>query len=108
MRFVKIAQAGEIKVGEKKLVSIENKEILLSNIENKYYAIDNKCTHMGGSLFAGKMDGKTITCPKHGSVFDLTTGKSVGEGKLLFMKIKAHDLQSYPIKLEGNDVLIEI
>jgi 3-phenylpropionate/trans-cinnamate dioxygenase ferredoxin subunit len=108
MRFVKIAETGELATGGKKLISLESKEILLTNIDNQYYAVDNKCTHMGGSLYLGKMEGKTITCPRHGSVFDLTTGKAVGEGKLLFIRINAHDLHCYNFKVEGEDILIEI
>lgn len=43
---------------------------------------------------------------KHGSVFDVKTGKLVKGGKMLFINVKGHDLKSYPVKIEGNDILI--
>ena len=73
MKYVKVAQTTELKEGEKKKISLEGKEILLTNIQNSYYAIDNKCSHMGGSLNDGKLDGSHIICPRHGSIFDVTT-----------------------------------
>lgn len=108
MRYIKVAEINEIAAGNKKKVSAEGKEILLTHIEGAYYAVDNTCTHMGGSLYDGKLEGRHIVCPKHGSVFDVTTGKAVEGGKLLFIKVKIRDLGNYPVKIEGNDLLIGI
>jgi len=108
MKYVKVAQTTELREGEKKKISWEGKEILLTNIQNEYYAIDNKCSHMGGSLYDGKLSGSHITCPKHGSIFDVTTGKVIQSGKLFFIKVNVHDLQSYPIKIEGTDLMLGI
>ena len=107
MNYVKVAKTDELQAGEKRKVSIEDKQILLTNIQDSYYAIDNTCPHMGGSLFDGKLEGSHIVCPRHGSVFDVTTGKAVEGGKLIF-KIKVHDVSNYPVKIDGNDVLIGI
>jgi 3-phenylpropionate/trans-cinnamate dioxygenase ferredoxin subunit len=108
MMYVKVAQTTELSAGEKKKISLEDKEILLTNIQNSYYAVDNTCPHMGGSLYDGILDGSHIICPKHGSIFDVTTGKVVQSGKLFFIKVKVHDLHSYPIKIEGTDIIIGI
>jgi len=112
MKYIKVAQTSELRAGEKKKISWEDKEILLTNIQNSYYAIDNTCPHMGGSLYDGKLNGNHITCPKHGSVFDVRTGKKVKSGKLLFINVKAHDIHSYPVKteetMEGTDLLLGI
>jgi 3-phenylpropionate/trans-cinnamate dioxygenase ferredoxin subunit len=108
MEYVKVAQTTELREGEKKKISLEGKEILLTNIQNSYYAIDNKCSHMGGSLYDGKLDGSHVICPRHGSIYDVTTGKVVQSGKLFFMKAKVHDLNSYPVKIEGIDLLLGI
>ena len=61
---------------------------------------------MGGSLYEGNLDGTHIVCPKHGSIFDVTTGQVVQSGKLFLIKVKVHDVQSYPVKIEGADLLI--
>lgn len=108
MRYIKVAQIAEIPAGNKKKISAEGKEILVTNIDGSYYALDNTCTHMGGSLYDGKLEGHHIVCPRHGSVFDATTGKALGGGKLLFLKVKVSDLKTYPVKVEGTDLLIGI
>lgn len=108
MKFIKVAESTELGPGEKRKISWEDHQILLTNVGNSYYAIDNKCPHMGGSLSEGTLDGTQITCPRHGSVFDVTTGKVVQSGKLLFIKVHVHDLHSYPVKIEGTDILIGI
>jgi len=54
--------------------SAGGKDILVANIDGKYYAIGGKCTHMHGDLSKGKLEGKVVTCPRHGSRFDVTTG----------------------------------
>ena len=106
MRYVVAAQTTELSVGRKKKIMLEGQEILLANVNNSFYAVDNRCPHMGASLFDGTMDDGLIICPKHGSVFDIKTGKAAMGGKMLFFRIKVHDLRSYPVKIEGTDVLI--
>jgi 3-phenylpropionate/trans-cinnamate dioxygenase ferredoxin subunit len=106
VNYIKIAQTNEVKDGEKKIFTLNNKVLLMTNIQNTYYAIDNKCPHMGGSLFDGNLDGYSITCPRHGSVFDVRTGKLIKNGKIAFINLKVKDAQAYPVKIEGNDILI--
>jgi 3-phenylpropionate/trans-cinnamate dioxygenase ferredoxin component len=108
MNYVKVAQTTELADGSKRRINYQGKDILLTNIQNIYYAIDNTCPHMGGSLYDGKLDGSHIVCPKHGSIFDVKTGQVVESGKLFFIHVKVHDLHSYPIKIEGTDLLIGI
>jgi 3-phenylpropionate/trans-cinnamate dioxygenase ferredoxin component len=106
MKYTLIAHTTELPAGQKKKVILENREILLVNIEDSFYAIDNRCSHMGGSLFEGNMDGYSVICPRHGSRFDVRTGKLIETGKILYIKVKAADLHSYPLKVEGTDILI--
>lgn len=108
MKLVKIAQTAELSAGNKKKISLDDKEILLVNIDNTYYAINNKCPHMGGSLYDGTLEGSTVVCPRHGSMFDVKTGKNIQGAKIAFVKINVRDVESYPVKVEGNDILIEI
>lgn len=108
MQYFKVAQTEDIKDGEKKKITLNDKVLLLTNILNTYYAIDNKCPHMGGSLYDGNLDGYNITCPKHGSVFDARTGKVIKSGKIVFISVKVGDTKAYPVKIEGTDILIGI
>jgi len=108
MEYVKVAQTGEVKPGEKKKVTADGKVLLLTNIGGTYYAIDNKCPHIGGSLYDGILEGDTITCPWHGTVFDVKTGKTIKGGKIAFMNLKVKDDRAYPVKAEGEDILVGI
>ncbi|MHB1452368.1 MAG: Rieske (2Fe-2S) protein [Saccharofermentanales bacterium] len=108
MENVKIAQTSELSPGSKKLVSLEGKVILLANIDGTYYAVDNTCPHMGGSLYEGDLEGSNIVCPRHGSIFDIRTGKVVQSGKILFLKVKVNDIRRYPVIVEGSDIYIEV
>ncbi|NTU89230.1 MAG: Rieske 2Fe-2S domain-containing protein [Actinobacteria bacterium] len=108
MEYVKVAQVSELGSGAKKKVSVGGNEVLLANIEGSFYAIDNTCPHMGGSLYEGKLEGTNVICPRHGSVFDVTNGKVVERGTLFLIKVKVHDLKSYPVKVEGADIMIGV
>lgn len=108
MAYIKVAQTNDLMPGNKKKIILEEKEILLTNIAGNYYAVNNACPHMGGSLFDGMLEGTQIICPKHGSIFDVRTGHVVQGGKMFFMKVKVKDLRSYPVRIEGTDILLDI
>ena len=108
MEYIKVAQVSEIAVGGKKKISLDKREILLANIDGLFYAIDNKCPHMGGSLFDGHLEANVISCPRHGSAFDIRTGKNIHDAKLLFIKMKVNDAHSLPVKVEETDIYIGI
>ena len=108
MLYEKVAQVSELKPGEKKKISLNQKDILLVNIDNVIYAVDNKCPHMGGSLAEGNLNGSQIVCPKHGSAFDVKTGEVVQSGKILFINVKVKNLKAYPTKIENDDILVGI
>ncbi|MFA7673567.1 MAG: Rieske (2Fe-2S) protein [Clostridia bacterium] len=108
MEYIKIGRTTDVHDGNKRKVTVNGKEILLTSVNNSYYAIDNTCPHMGGSLYEGKLNGSLISCPKHGSIYDVTNGKAIKSGKLFFIKVKISDVKSYPIKVEGTDIMIGI
>lgn len=108
MKYVKAALTGDLLPGNKKKIVLESKEILLVNLGGSYYALDNKCPHMGGSLYDGRLEGENIICPRHGSAFAVRTGKNVQDAKIAFIKMKVNDAKSLPVKVEGNDILIGI
>lgn len=108
MKYVKVARTSEIAAGSKQKITLDNAEILLVNVNGSYYAINSKCPHMGGSLYDGDLESDMIVCPRHGAAFNVTTGKNVRDAKILFAKIKVKDAQTYPVKIEGADILIGI
>jgi 3-phenylpropionate/trans-cinnamate dioxygenase ferredoxin subunit len=108
MEFVKVIDKTELTANKMVMVVVGSKEVLLANVDGSYYAIANKCTHLGGSLAKGVLDGSIVTCPKHGARFDVTTGEAVGEAKIAFMKMQVKDEESYVVKVEGTDILVGI
>lgn len=99
--FVKVASTSEIPLGIMKKVMFEDAEVLLANIDGKYYAIGNVCTHVGGPLDEGTMDHFEVQCPWHGSRFDLRNGE-VKHGPAQSSE------PSYEVKVEGSDLLIRV
>ena len=105
--FVKVAETSEILVGKMKTVKLEEKEILIANVDGNYYAIANRCTHRGGDLSKGSLNGNIVTCPVHGAKFDVTTGKVISGPKIAFFRAKTNDEPSFEVKVEGRDVMLK-
>jgi 3-phenylpropionate/trans-cinnamate dioxygenase ferredoxin subunit len=104
---MKIAEKSEIPIGKMKKVVSQDKEILIANVNGNFYAIVNKCTHSGGDLSQGTLEGNLVTCPKHKAKFDVTTGKVISPPKMGLFHPKIQDEQSYTLKIENNDILIK-
>jgi 3-phenylpropionate/trans-cinnamate dioxygenase ferredoxin component len=113
--YVKALNSGELQNGNKKKVSLQGKEIMLARVADKFYAIDNRCAHMGGDLSSGTLEDVVITCPRHGSQFDVTDGRNVrwmkGSG-LVSAALKSvsssKPVKSYKVKVEGDAVMVEL
>lgn len=108
MALIKITNASELSPGEMKTFSAQGTELLLANVGGSFFAISNKCPHAGGDLSKGVLEGETVTCPRHGSRFDLKTGKALSGPKIGFLKLKTSDAKPYPVKVDGESVLVEL
>ncbi len=98
--FVKVAEVKDITAGTGILVELEGDRIALFNMNGTFYAIGDTCTHAGGPLSDGDLDGEIVTCPWHGAQFDVKTGGVVGPPA-------PEPVTSYRVKVEGSDVFIE-
>lgn len=108
MSFVKVGEISEVPVGKMKMFKVAEKEYLIANVNGNYYAIGNRCTHSSANLSQGSLEGNVVTCPKHKSKFDVTTGKVVSGPKMPFIHPKIEDAPSYEVEVEGNAILIRI
>ncbi|HEV2120967.1 MAG TPA: non-heme iron oxygenase ferredoxin subunit [Candidatus Bathyarchaeia archaeon] len=97
--FVRVASTGEIPEGKMKKVIVGSQQILVSNVNGRYYAIGNVCTHMGGPLDQGFLAGHEVQCPWHGSHFDVTSGE-VKRGPAFRPE------PVYEVKIESGNILI--
>ena len=69
-----VAAAAEIPPGSAKPFTVDDRQILLCNVGGSFYAIDDVCTHDGGSLDEGSLEGYCAVCPRHGATFDVRSG----------------------------------
>jgi glycine betaine catabolism B len=98
--YVKVSKRKDIQPSTMKEVEVNGKKICLANVEGKYYAIGNVCTHLGGPLAQGKLEGYEVQCPWHGSRFDIRTGKVAKSPAMRSEPI-------YEIKVEDDNILVK-
>ena len=97
--FVKIAESKDIGPSTMKAVDVAGEKVCIINIEGNYYAIGNVCTHMGGPLNEGTLEGFEVQCPWHGSKFDVRTGEPTKPPARLAVS-------SYEVKIQDNNILV--
>ena len=97
--YVKVASTTDLASGEMTLVEVGGELICLANVDGTFYAISDECTHVGGPLSEGELEGYTVTCPLHGGQFDLRTGK-------VLQRPPREDVATFDVKIEGQDILI--
>ncbi|NWF77262.1 MAG: Rieske 2Fe-2S domain-containing protein [Chloroflexi bacterium] len=113
-QFIEVSKIDELKDGTMKMVRIAGREILLARVGDKYYATDNRCPHMKGDLSQGRLEGTVVTCPRHGSQFDISNGRVVRwlKGGLMSKVGKAlkmsKSLMVYNVGLQDGEVLVEV
>jgi 3-phenylpropionate/trans-cinnamate dioxygenase ferredoxin subunit len=113
-KFTEIAKIEELKSGTMKTVIAEGREILLARVGDKYYATNSRCPHMKGDLSQGKLEGTVVTCPVHGSQFDISNGQVVRwlKGGLMSKLGGALKMSKaitvYNVKVENGKVLVEV
>ena len=75
-RFVAVADAAQIPVGQVAVVEADGRSFCVGHTEDgRWGAVDNVCTHDGGTLGEGELDDRCVECPRHGARFDLFTGE---------------------------------
>ncbi len=72
--FVAVAEVDSLEPGTGRTVHVRGRDFALYNVDGEFFAVDDRCTHVGASLGAGFCDGATVHCPLHGWAFDVKTG----------------------------------
>ena len=113
-KLIQLASTDDLIEGTMKKYQVQGTEILIARIKGEYYAAQNRCPHFGGDLSKGKLEGTIITCPRHGSQFNVTDGSVVrwlkGGGFIATigkMLKSPQKLITYNVKTEGQDVMVE-
>lgn len=101
--FQKAANKSDIKEGGLVGVELEGNKIVLAMVDGQVFAMDAVCSHKGGPLEEGKLEGHNLTCPWHYAVFD------VRSGRVSDRTVWAKNQTSYPVRIEGNgDILVNV
>lgn len=100
MAYVKVAEVGQIPPGKVHVVEAGAEEVALCNVGGQIYAVANVCTHDGGPLGGGLLEGGLIECPRHGARFDARSGKVRALPAVL-------PIATYPVRIDGADVLVD-
>ena len=100
--FQRVAELSDIpEPGDLMFVEVDGEPVCLANANGDICAFTDSCTHIGGPLSEGELDGDIITCPLHGAQFNVHTGKLVrGPAR--------QDIETYTVKIVGNDILISL
>ena len=113
--FVEVLKAGDLQDGQMKSVKAGGQDILVAKVVGKFYVAENTCPHMGGKLAQGKLAGTVVTCPVHGSQFELKDGSVVRwtnwPGVIVAVtKLirRPRAIKTYPVKVEGDKVLVQV
>ena len=99
--FVKAAAKNELSPGEKLLVEVEERLVILFQVGEEYFCLDDVCTHDGGTLSDGELDGHEIACPRHGAKFDVRCGTAL-------CMPATQGTGSHEVKVDGDDILVRI
>lgn len=103
-----VSGAADLRPGEMKKFTVNGTDLLIARLDEGFFALANKCPHMGGSLADGVLEGAVVRCPRHGARFDVRTGENLGAATLLFIKTKPGDAKSYPVDLEDGVVAVDL
>lgn len=97
--FVTVARVGEIPEGGVKVSYVDGVAVAVFHVGGQYFAMEDVCTHDGGPLAEGPLEGHVIECPRHGARFDIRTGA-----------VKAMPATSpvptYAVRVQGEDIQV--
>ena len=99
--FVRVCKTSDIPDPGKAIFEVEVRFVVLFHVDGGFYSLDDACTHDGGPLGEGCLEGFQIACPRHGARFDIRTGQALTMPAV--RGTPAHDVQ-----VEGDDVFVKI
>jgi nitrite reductase/ring-hydroxylating ferredoxin subunit len=97
----RVASLDEVPAGQPKLVELEGARVVLARVGDAVYAFGDVCTHRGGPLSEGKLNGTRLACPWHGWMYDVRTGQCLFPGRGAIVP-------SYPVRVEAGEILLEL
>lgn len=97
--WIPVAPTQALRPGQCKLLEIDDVRVAVYNIEGEYFAIEDTCTHDGGELASGELEGDEIICPRHGARFCVKNGEALTAPAY-------EDVDTYPVRVENDQVQV--
>ncbi len=97
--FVRVASLSDLSAGEMLTVQVDGDEVALASVDGKIYAFSNECTHRGGPLGDGILEGDTVECPWHQGRFNVTTGEVLDAPP-------SDAVLTYQVQVEGDEIKV--
>jgi nitrite reductase/ring-hydroxylating ferredoxin subunit len=98
--WVRAARRAEFETADRKVVSLGDRPVLLVCYDDTFYAVDNRCPHMGFPLEKGSVKDCILTCHWHHARFDLASGGTFDQF--------ADDVRAYPVELRGDELWVDV
>ena len=99
--FTSVAKSGDIAEGQLAKFEVNGTDIAIANVSGILHAFGDVCTHAQCSLAEGELEGTTVTCPCHGSQFDVTTGAVQSPPA-------TEPVSSYPVRVDDDEIRIQV
>jgi nitrite reductase/ring-hydroxylating ferredoxin subunit len=128
--FLEAAKVSEIGKGRMRSVKLKGIDVLIANVDGRFYALDDRCGHMNALLSMGTLKGKIVTCPFHFAEFDVTTGEKIKDPKpesfenigelpeemqkfLVYAQklvdpVQTYDVQTHEVRVEKDKILVRL
>jgi 3-phenylpropionate/trans-cinnamate dioxygenase ferredoxin subunit len=101
MAWHQVAQASDIPPETARRVVADGVEVLVCNVGGTFYAIEDVCTHDGGPLDQGKLEGERVVCPRHGATFDVRTGEALTLPAVM-------PVATFAVRLDGDKLSVDV
>ena len=97
--WVSVAREGEIAPGAFRVADVDGTSVVVFNIGGSFYAIEDVCTHAGGQLTGGHLEGDVIVCPRHGARFSIRNGEALSPPAF-------EPTATFPVRVENGDIQV--
>lgn len=98
-RFVKVGRVSDVPDGRAEIFDVDDRRIAVYRLDGAYFAIEDLCTHDGGPLAEGEVEGDVVICPRHGARFSIRTGAA-----LSFPAVTPVD--TFPVRVDGEELWV--
>jgi 3-phenylpropionate/trans-cinnamate dioxygenase ferredoxin subunit len=97
----RVTTADRITPGSALPFDINGVQVLICNVDGRFFAVEDVCTHDGAPLDAGTLEGRCVVCPRHGATFDVETGAALTLPAVI-------PLMTFPVRLDGETICVEL